>query len=52
MPLLPARLPAVPHLVAAPVMVPHPVHILGGGVEAGECVLLGARGIEAILDFR
>lgn len=46
------QLPAAPHAIAAPIIVPHPVHILGGGSSAGECVLAGAKGIEALLDFR
>lgn len=33
-------------------VVPHPLHILGGGGEAADCTLVGARGIEALLDFR
>ncbi|KAI7837060.1 hypothetical protein COHA_009136 [Chlorella ohadii] len=41
-----------PHLIAAPVVVCHPVHILGGGAEAGDCVLAGAKGIEALIEFR
>ncbi|PRW60477.1 F-box SKIP5 isoform B [Chlorella sorokiniana] len=41
-----------PHVIAAPVVVRHPVHILGGGAEAGDCVLAGAKGIEALIDFR
>ncbi len=45
-------LSAEPHLIAAPVVVCHPVHILGGGAEAGDCVLAGAKGIEALIDFR
>ena len=45
-------LPTEPHAIAAPVVVRHPVHILGGGSEAGDCVLAGAKGIEALIDFR
>ncbi|EFN60176.1 hypothetical protein CHLNCDRAFT_133681 [Chlorella variabilis] len=41
-----------PHAVSAPLAVPHPVLILGGGVEAGECVLQGSPGLDALLDFR
>lgn len=43
---------AVPHRVASTLLVHHPVHILGGGAEAAECLLVGERGLEALLDFR
>ncbi|PSC68547.1 F-box SKIP5 [Micractinium conductrix] len=41
-----------PHRVPAMLVVPHPVHILGGGAASGECVVEGARGLEALVDFR
>ena len=43
---------AAPHRVPAMLVVPHPVHILGGGAASGECVVEGARGLEALVDFR
>ncbi|KAL4437453.1 hypothetical protein ABPG75_004592 [Micractinium tetrahymenae] len=42
----------VPHLVSSTLVVRHPVHILGGGAEAADCLVVGERGLEALLDFR
>lgn len=42
----------MPHVVTSTLVVPHPVHILGGGAEAADCLLVGQRGLEALLDFR
>lgn len=42
----------VPHLVASTLVVRHPVHVLGGGGEAAECLLVGDRGLEGLFDFR
>jgi hypothetical protein len=34
------------------VVVPHPLHILGGGAAAEGCVVRGAPGLDAVVDFR
>ncbi|KAL4855114.1 F-box protein SKIP5 [Chlorella vulgaris] len=43
---------AAPHLLPAPVVIHHPVHILGGGITAEGCLLEGPLGLEALIDFR
>eukprot|EP00887_Chlorella_sp_A99_P004352 scaffold15.g4352.t1 len=41
-----------PHRVEGCVVVPHALHILGGGGEPGATVLVGAAPAEAVIEFR